>query len=155
VFAHTISRLKILRLTRYTIIMKYGKLIIAESEFKTIKNILSKSGSNFPSLQFSYQRLNKELSDAIVKKDAEMPDDVVRINSMFDVQTPTLTITGYQLVLPEKRSPDLKKLSILSLMGSALLGYAAGDEIIWNFNNGEAKIKILNVYQNQNDKIEA
>jgi regulator of nucleoside diphosphate kinase len=134
--------------------MKYGKLIIAKSEYPIIKDILGKSGSNFPSLQFSYQRLNKELADAIIKKDDEMPDDVVRINSKFDVQTPTLTITGYQLVLPDKRSPDLKKLSILSLMGSALLGYAAGDEIIWNFNNGEAKIKILNVYQNHINNVE-
>jgi len=130
--------------------MKYGKLIIEKEEYEIISDLLSKVDSNDPVRKAGYVTLRKELENAEVKTADEMPDDVVRLNSFIDINTPMGRVEGYQLVLPKDSDPKEKKLSILTPMGSALIGYAAGDEVIWSFPTGEKKIKIEKVYRGEN-----
>ncbi len=126
--------------------MKYEKLIIAKSENNLLRDLLNKVYSKDAVHQDCYNRLRGELINARVVDDAEMPADVVRLNSFIDVETPFGHIQGYQLVLPKDSNPTAKKLSILTPMGSALIGYAEGDKVIWSFPKGEETITIKKVY---------
>src|SRR5690606_35002431 len=106
--------------------MKYGNLIIEKNEYEIISDLLSRVDSNDPVRKAGYVALRQELENAEVKKADEMPKDVVRLNSFIDINTPMGRVEGYQLVLPKDSDSKSKKLSILTPMGSALIGYAAG-----------------------------
>lgn len=126
--------------------MKYEKLIIAKSENNLLRDLLNKVYSKDAVHQDCYNRLRLELINAKVVDDNEVPKDVVRLNSVIDVETPFGYIEGYQLVLPKDSNPAAKKLSILTPMGSALIGYAEGDKVVWSFPKGEETITIKQVH---------
>lgn len=130
--------------------MKYGKFIIEKGEYEIISDLLSKVDSNDPVRKAGYVALRAELENADIRNAEDIPDDVVRLNSLIDITTPMGHVEGYQLVLPKDSDPKLKRLSILTPMGSALIGYAAGDELMWSFPTGEKKIKIEKVYWGEN-----
>lgn len=81
----------------------------------------------------------------MVKSDLEIPKDVVRMNSIVDVETEFGIKNDIILVKPAERDINDNKVSILSPMGSALIGYAQGDEVSWNLPKGKSVIKILRV----------
>lgn len=126
--------------------MKYEKLIIAKSENNLIRDLLNKVYSKDAVHQNCYKRLREELMNADIVDDTMVPHDVVRLYSFIDVLTPFGYIDGYQLVLPRESNQLEKKLSILTPMGSALIGYAEGDEVLWSFPKGEKMITIKGVH---------
>lgn len=99
------------------------------------------------SYRASIEKLNKELSVAKILSNRDMPDDVIRFNSMVTIQTAFDVKKTYQLVVPERSDIKLNKISVLAPMGLALFGYAKGDEILWQFPAGESAIKIIEVEQ--------
>jgi regulator of nucleoside diphosphate kinase len=64
---------------------------------------------------------------------------------MVDVETLYGIKKNIILVKPTDRNIKENKISILSPMGSALIGYAQGDEVAWDLPKGKSTIKILNV----------
>lgn len=124
--------------------MKYGKLIVEESEFKLINDLISHVSPSENLFNSCIQRLKSELTNAEIRQEGQMPMDVVRLNSLMDVETPMGDIR-LQLVLPERTNSLAKRISLLTPMGSALFGYAQGDEVIWNFPEGEKKILIKRI----------
>lgn len=52
-----------------------------------------------------------------------------------------------QLVLPKDANSTQKRISILTPMGSALIGYAENDKIMWEFPNGMKEVQIIKVIQ--------
>ncbi|MDD2982147.1 MAG: GreA/GreB family elongation factor [Crocinitomicaceae bacterium] len=124
--------------------MKNGKLIVEKNEFKIISELVKNIDVSENLMNQCIHKLKQELSTAIVIEDEDFPSDVIRLNSIVDVETP-FGIMKAQLVLPNMSNTAEKKISLLTPMGSAILGYAEGDEIMWSFPNGEKLIKILKV----------
>ena len=124
--------------------MKNGKLVIEKNELKIISELVKNIDASENLMNKCIHKLKEELKTAIVVEDKDFPSDVIRLNSMVDVETP-FGIMKAQLVLPNMSNPAQKKISLLTPMGSALIGYAEGDEIMWSFPNGEKLIKILKV----------
>lgn len=124
--------------------MKNGKLIVEKNEFKIISELVKNIDVSENLMNQCIHKLKQELSTAIVTEDEDFPSDVIRLNSIVDVETP-FGIMKAQLVLPNMSNTAEKKISLLTPMGSAILGYAEGDEIMWSFPNGEKLIKILKV----------
>jgi regulator of nucleoside diphosphate kinase len=78
-----------------------------------------------------------ELRRARVVPPAEVPEDVITMNSRFAVIDPdTGESISYTLVYPEQESRDGGKLSVLTPMGMALFGARVGDEVCWTSNDG-------------------
>ncbi|GAA0892671.1 hypothetical protein GCM10009122_23500 [Fulvivirga kasyanovii] len=126
--------------------MKYKNIILEENEYVLIQGLLNRYLKSDVCLNEDWcTNLNQELSEAIVKKDSEMPNDIVRINSIIDVETDFGVKNEIVLVKPAERDINDNKVSILSPMGSALIGYAQGDEVVWNLPKGKSIIKILRV----------
>ena len=131
--------------------MKYNQIIIEEKEHELLKNMIT-AAQNYSDRTYnlSIRRLKKELESAKIVSIDEIPEDVIRMNSTVTVQMPENVIRNFTIVMPEKSNLEKNKLSVLSPMGLALLGYAANDEILWQFPAGETKITILKVTQSYN-----
>ena len=69
---------------------------------------------------------------------AEVPDDMITMNSRFVLADPRTGegAVSYTLVYPEDESLRLGNLSVLSPMGMALFGARVGDEVYWVSSTG-------------------
>lgn len=128
--------------------MKYGVIIIEKREKELLNRIISMAqyykDENYKN---SILKLSEELKNARILNPKEMPDDVVRFNSVVIISTPFSVHREYQIVTPEKSDIRANKISILAPMGLALFGYAKGDTLKWNFPTGENLITIDDVRQ--------
>ncbi|CDF79230.1 transcription elongation factor, GreA/GreB famil y [Formosa agariphila KMM 3901] len=130
--------------------MKYGHLILEKKEYVFLKRILNLSGySKDIETKKSLQKLSNELVDAEIVDNENMPDDVIRFNSMVTVSHGDWEKT-IKVVIPQNKDLSLNKISILTPMGSALFGYAIGDIISWEFPGGTKQLKIIAVEQEFN-----
>ena len=87
---------------------------------------------------------DRELRRSRAVPPSEVPPDLVTMNSRFALETPT---DGgpvcYMLVYPEEESPTMRKVSVLSPMGTALLGSRVGDEVCWVAPDGPVAATVL------------
>lgn len=128
--------------------MKYGKLIIEKKERELLKELIASDQSpRDRAYMLSLSRLERELQSASELEDATMPSDVIRLNSVVSFEAPGNQKRTFQLVLPKNSNLNQNKISVLAPMGLALLGYATGDAIEWEFPMGVKIIRILEVTQ--------
>lgn len=97
------------------------------------------------SVQTSLDQLYQELQNADVREEKDLPHDVVRINSIVTVQSPSARKEGLQLVMPKEADLKANKLSVFTVMGSALIGYQQGTSIQWHLPKGEENIVLEKV----------
>lgn len=84
-----------------------------------------------------------ELKKGRIVDSKEIPDDVITMNSKVnftDVESDS-NFT-YWLVFPKDSNPDKNKISILSPIGTALLGYRCGDVISLEVPTGQKKLRV-------------
>jgi len=87
--------------------------------------------------------LESELERARVVAPEQVPPYVVTMNTQVKlIDTATGKKTTYTLVFPSDANPDEGKLSILSDLGVAILGYCVGDTIEWDFPEGRKRVRI-------------
>ncbi|WP_077405179.1 GreA/GreB family elongation factor [Cellulophaga omnivescoria] len=131
--------------------MKYGGLIIEKKEYVLLKKLMTLSGYHKDTTyKKSIAKLNMELKTAIVKDDKDMPTDVIRFNSIVTVTAEEGWQKSFQLVKPSDSDLKNQKLSILTPMGAAVIGYAKGDTLLWEFPSGEKNLTVTNVKQKNN-----
>lgn len=129
--------------------MKYGNLILEKKEYVFLKRLLNVSGYyKDENTKNSLKKLSAEMTSALISDNDEMPEDVIRFNSIVTVKSGAWE-TEFQLVIPTERNIAANKISILAPMGSAVMGYAQGDSVIWNFPNGAKELHITSVKQTQ------
>ena len=127
--------------------MKYGNLILEKKEYVFLKRLLNVSSYyKDQNTKDSLQKLSLELNNAIIYDNEEMPDDVIRFNSIITVESGAWK-KEFQLVIPTERDIAANKISILAPMGSAVMGYALGDSVNWRFPNGSKILEISSVKQ--------
>lgn len=130
--------------------MKYGNLILEKKEYVYLKRILNISGySENHEVLKSLQRLTDELKTAKIVGEDEVPNDVIRLNTKVTVTSTNGWERTVQVVMPMEKNLELNKISILTPMGSALIGYAKDDVIEWDFPTGKQQLKITNVTQEE------
>jgi regulator of nucleoside diphosphate kinase len=93
--------------------------------------------------------LEFELERAQIVDAAEVPGDVITMNSTVRLRDldngDELDLT---LVYPQDAKIDENRISILAPIGTAMIGYRAGDEIEWPVPDGKARFKVEDiVYQ--------
>ncbi|WP_416445858.1 GreA/GreB family elongation factor [Leeuwenhoekiella sp. A16] len=133
--------------------MKYGSLIIEKKEYVYLKRILNISGyAEDLETRKSVERLFEELKSAMIVDEVDMPEDVVRFNSSVTVSSNKGWKKSLQLVIPLEKDFKQDKISILTPMGAALLGYSEEDTFEWEFPNGRQELKIEVVKQDENQK---
>jgi regulator of nucleoside diphosphate kinase len=120
------------------------KPILTKSDYNTIKDLILNTPSHLRTKEISL--LAKEIEIAKKVPDAKLEPHVIRINSYFEVQdVASGKLLSFQLTLPKFGNLAEKKLSVLSPLGVALIGFQEGMEIEWNLPGGLKKFKILKV----------
>ena len=94
--------------------------------------------------------LQDELVRAEVLEPARMPNDVITMNSVAQVQVTDADGSRQEheltLVFPRDADADAHRVSILAPVGSALLGLRVGDVIDWPMPGGRsARLQVLAV----------
>ncbi|KAA2220007.1 GreA/GreB family elongation factor [Maribacter flavus] len=128
--------------------MKYGSLVIEKKEYVLLKRLMNLSGFYKDEvLRKSVVKLSSELATARIYNETEMPEDVVRINTEVTVKSEAGWQKTFQLVMPNESNLKDGKISITTPMGSAVIGYAEGDSMEWDFPVGKQQLTIEKVVQ--------
>lgn len=126
--------------------MKYGSLILEKKEYVYLKRILNISGyAEDHKTQKCLMKLSEELKTAHILDEEDMPDDILRFNSIVTLVLESGIEKQLQVVVPMDRDLKQNRISILTPMGSSLIGYSKGDTIEWDFPSGKQRIKITEV----------
>jgi regulator of nucleoside diphosphate kinase len=79
-------------------------------------------------------KLADELDRAIVVETEQVPKDVVRMHARCTyIDCRIGTQREIELVYPDESDPAMGKISVLTPVGSALIGLRVGQEIAWEF----------------------
>ena len=92
------------------------------------------------------KKLAQEIEKASVVQPEEIPSDVITLNStarLVDRETNEEMV--YTLVFPEDADTSQGKISILAPIGTAMLGYKAGDTFEWDTPGGKRTIRVKEI----------
>lgn len=92
------------------------------------------------------EQLDAELDRARIVSADEIPPDVVTMNSQVALRD---LYTGEDIVMtlvfPHEANVEKRKVSVLAPLGTAVLGYRAGDVIEWEVPAGTRRLKVERV----------
>jgi regulator of nucleoside diphosphate kinase len=122
------------------------QLIVWKDDYEVIMTYLKQGlGRNTFNRQDA-EELQAELKKAKLVNKAELPGDVVRLNSVVTVKDEKENrVLKVEVVTPEKANIRQRKISILSPIGTALIGFRKGRKVKWNVPAGKKTFIILDV----------
>ena len=126
--------------------MKYGSLIFEKKEFLTIK-----SSTNSKPLLEDYAHKNlldmlkKNMNEAILFNDRDMPTDIVRLYSLITVKCSSGWVGTFQLVLPKEVDTKKNRFSVISSVGASFIGLSEGDAVRYGLPGNSMVLKINKV----------
>ncbi len=116
-------------------------VIIREDDYALLKPFLSKLADTTEEMS-----LSAELNRAIVVKKDAFPPHAIRISSEVKIrEQETGTISTFRIVMPSQANIKENKVSILSPIGSALIGFTKGEIVQWEVPAGLKKFEIIEV----------
>jgi len=93
------------------------------------------------------EELAAELERARIAEPGDVPGDVIAIHARVQVLD---LVSGERreltLVLPRESDASAGRISVLAPLGTALLGYRAGDEVEWLMPGGLRRLRIESVH---------
>lgn len=126
--------------------MANREIFVTDVDLDKLTNLLAAVGRGDPRDREHIERLEAELERAHIVTPADVPPDVVTMNSEVQVRNLTTGETQvFTLVFPAEANVDLKKVSVLAPIGMAVLGYRVGDVIEWTVPAGTRRLEIERV----------
>ncbi|HEY8509210.1 MAG TPA: nucleoside diphosphate kinase regulator [Steroidobacteraceae bacterium] len=128
--------------------MRQQPITIAESDAQRLRGLLWAHSEARLRDQEHLQELKAELERALVLDAAQLPPDVITLDSRVQV----LDLTSgerkeYVLVVPTEANVAANRISVLAPLGTALLGFREGDEVEWEMPGGLRRLRIERVIQ--------
>ena len=127
-----------------------NKIYISEFDMKRLKGLIKFAEERWDKRVVPYlEELDEELDRAEIVKPEEIPIDVITMNSVFRLNNlDSGEEVVYTLVFPAKADSTNGKISILAPVGTAVLGYRAGDTVEWKVPAGLKRLRVEEiVYQ--------
>src|SRR5690349_573970 len=126
--------------------MDQTKIVITETDFRRLRCLIESARRVRRHDQHCIDELEREVDRAVIVSDAELPEDVVAMNSRVRVQDlDTGRTNTYHIVFPASADADRNRISILAPIGTALLGYKRGATVEWRFPAGMRRMRIVAV----------
>ena len=126
-----------------------SRLVLAKEDYEVIMYYIRRG---LPTITFNRQdaeELEIELKKAKVVDKEDLPDDVVRLNSKVTVKEEKENkMMELTVVTPEKANIKERLISVMSPIGTALIGFRKGQRIRWKVPSGKKTFTIMDV-QNQ------
>lgn len=126
------------------------QLILRKDDYDIIMHYL-RTGTVKPSFnKKEAEELEAELKKARLVSKEELPPDVVRLNSSVTIRDEKENkLIHLTIVTPEKADIKEKKISVMSPVGTALIGFSKGQQVSWKVPSGRKLFTILDVVNPQ------
>jgi regulator of nucleoside diphosphate kinase len=125
---------------------KPHNIVITEPDMEGLRYLLDPVRRPLSKDQEHLDVLEQELDRAQILSAGEAPPELVTMNSRVRLKNLT---TGkemtYTLVFPKDADLTAGRISVLAPIGTAILGYRAGDVIAWSVPGGKRKFRIEEV----------
>jgi len=121
-------------------------IYITEFDLHRLEELLEVAGAFTFRGRSDLKDLEEEVSRAQVVDSRKVPPTVITMNSrvkLRDLDTGEELV--FTLVFPREADIDRGRLSVISPVGTAILGYTEGDTIEWKVPAGRRRIKIEKV----------
>ena len=126
--------------------MKNRRIFVTTNDLKRLDELLSVAGAFNYRDRNDLKSLNSELGRAKIVDSRDVPPTVVTMNTRLRfLDLDDGSQTEVTLVFPAQANIDEGKISVLSPIGTALLGYAKGDKIEWMVPAGARRIQIEDI----------
>jgi regulator of nucleoside diphosphate kinase len=126
-----------------------SKLVLAKEDYEIIMSYVKRGLRTITFNRRDSEELEMELRKAKLVDQHELPEDVVRLNSTVTIKEEKENkVMELTVVMPEKANIKEKLISIMSPVGTALIGFRKGQQVKWKVPAGKKTFTILNV-QNQ------
>jgi regulator of nucleoside diphosphate kinase len=121
-------------------------IFVTEEDARKLRTLLAGVRERTVRDREHLQLLDDELARAHVVPGSEIPADVVTMNSelaLRDLDTGEEMV--FTVVFPTQANADQHRISVLAPLGTAVLGYRAGDSIEWVVPGRTRRVRIENV----------
>jgi regulator of nucleoside diphosphate kinase len=123
--------------------MSGRRILVTENDMDRLKDLVHASRRSARRDQNHLAELDRELDRAEVVAAAEVPADVVTMQSVVRVRDlDTGARVDYRLVFPADADIERRRISVLAPIGTALIGYRAGDRIEWATPGGTRRLEV-------------
>jgi len=124
----------------------HKKIYITELDKERLLKLIQEE-LNFGSVtdDETIQSLEKEIRRAVVVRPQEIGQEVITMNSRALIRIDGEEAVEVSLVYPDEADINEMKISILSPIGTAILGYSEGDRISWSIPSGMIDIHICEI----------
>jgi regulator of nucleoside diphosphate kinase len=123
--------------------MRDGEIVVTEFDENRLRNLLQGAWRWNARDRTHVDHLESELDRAEVVPAADVPRDVVTMNSEIVVRdVDSNEEMTFAVVFPSNANVDRRKISILAPIGTAVLGYRVGDTIEWNVPGRTRRLRI-------------
>ena len=122
------------------------QLVLTKIDYEIIMSCLKKGVNRNTFNRKDGEELETEIKKAKLVTKEELPSDVVRLNSTVTIKDEiNQKIMQVMVVTPDKANIKQMKISIMSPMGIALIGFRKGQKIKWQVPAGKKTFTILEV----------
>ena len=123
-----------------------GQLVLRKDDYEVIMSYIKQGLCWNTFNSHDAEKLQAEIKKArLVGKD-ELPEDVVRLNSVVTVKDEKENkVLKIKVVTPENADIRERKISVLSPVGTALIGFSKGRKVEWKVPAGKKTFIILDV----------
>jgi len=120
------------------------EIYLTEIDKERLRKIIDTEIKSGNVLDKPMKKLSEEIDNAIVVNTQQIPQDIITMNTraLLYLDHEDIEIT---LVYPEEADWDNNRMSVLSPIGTAILGYKVGDTVEWEVPSGITQIYIKNV----------
>lgn len=116
-------------------------VVLCEEDYNRLTNILNLQTANQDKMTLAY-----EVGRAIVVKNNAFPPNTIRIGSKVTVMDlENKKEKAFQIVMPGEADLKAQKVSVLTPMVAAIIGFREGNEVTWKMPAGMKNLKILSV----------
>jgi regulator of nucleoside diphosphate kinase len=127
-------------------------IILSAEDYERLSGLAQAARGRMPGLA---DELAYEIGRARVLAKGKHPQDIVSMNSEVEFRDDTTgRIQRVWLVYPEEADISLRKVSVLTPVGTALIGLRSGHSITWETPKGEVRqLTVLSVGEPQRQEI--
>ncbi|WP_394776800.1 GreA/GreB family elongation factor [Flavobacterium sp.] len=115
-----------------------------KTDYNFLRELILKSKNSTNAKEAN--QLSQELDRAVISKETELDNSIVRINSFVTIEDVKANKQmKIQIVLPSFADVKQSKISILAPLSVAIIGFKENDEVDWELPAGIKTLKIIAV----------
>ena len=116
-------------------------VIITEEDYKLLKPYVDKLPDRNEEMSLAH-----ELKRAVIVTKDAFPKHCIKLNSRVSIlDLDTQKVLEFTIVMPEHADIKQNKISVITPMGAALIGFRKSEEVRWKVPAGLKRFRILDV----------